>query len=339
MYAHCIFCSKQLGRNQILEHFPVGRSVAFDAWKGRLWAVCPRCGRWNLAPLEERWEAVEDAERRFRDSPTRVHSQNIGLTQLPDGTRLIRVGEALPGEMAAWRYGRELLRRRRSFLRRMAGYALLADMGLLMMWDEREERHRSVLHRVEAEGFPARSELQLRASHLRGARLATSDAGQLTLAFPRSFIAGPGASGAGRHAGPPVTLAGEAARAALARGFVHLNPRGATGREVLDAVEVLGRKGPLEEQLRELSPGEGLDLQTRFWRLRAVSAGSGQRRTSGAEVLALEMALHEEAERRALEEDLTALEAAWREAEEIAAIADRLPDDPLLRLREGRPDP
>ncbi len=40
--------------------------------------------------------------------------------------------------------------------------------------------------------------------------------------------------------------------------------------------------------------------------------------------LALEMALHEEQERRALEGELWMLEQAWREAEEIAAIADRL---------------
>jgi hypothetical protein len=39
-------------------------------------------------------------------------------------------------------------------------------------------------------------------------------------------------------------------------------------------------------------------------------------------LLALEMAAHEEQERRALEGELAALEAAWKEAEEIAAIAD-----------------
>jgi len=36
------------------------------------------------------------------------------------------------------------------------------------------------------------------------------------------------------------------------------------------------------------------------------------------------MALHEEAERRALQGELDALEQAWREAEEVAAIADDL---------------
>jgi hypothetical protein len=40
--------------------------------------------------------------------------------------------------------------------------------------------------------------------------------------------------------------------------------------------------------------------------------------------LAFEMALHEEAERRAMEGELAELERAWREAEEIAAISDDL---------------
>jgi hypothetical protein len=40
--------------------------------------------------------------------------------------------------------------------------------------------------------------------------------------------------------------------------------------------------------------------------------------------LALEMALHEEQERRALAGELVELELAWREAEEVAAIADNL---------------
>jgi hypothetical protein len=62
--------------------------------------------------------------------------------------------------------------------------------------------------------------------------------------------------------------------------------------------------------------------------------------------LALEMAAHEDIERRAMEGELAALEAAWAEAEEIAAIADNLVldadralDDQLsalsARLRRG----
>src|SRR5690348_5657063 len=92
LYQHCIFCSADLGSNEILEDFPVGQSVAFDPHKGRLWAVCSRCGRWNLAPIEERWEAVESAEQRFRSARQRVHRENIGVARLEDGTRFIRVG-------------------------------------------------------------------------------------------------------------------------------------------------------------------------------------------------------------------------------------------------------
>ncbi|HEX8904114.1 MAG TPA: hypothetical protein VF771_04690, partial [Longimicrobiaceae bacterium] len=46
--------------------------------------------------------------------------------------------------------------------------------------------------------------------------------------------------------------------------------------------------------------------------------------------LALEMALHEEQERRAMQGELALLESAWREAEEIAAIADKLAEAPAL---------
>jgi len=45
---------------------------------------------------------------------------------------------------------------------------------------------------------------------------------------------------------------------------------------------------------------------------------------SSTECLALEMVLHEEAERRALEGELALLEAAWRDADEIARVADAL---------------
>jgi hypothetical protein len=50
--------------------------------------------------------------------------------------------------------------------------------------------------------------------------------------------------------------------------------------------------------------------------------GIGAFRLSGVERLALEMAVHEENERRAMHGELAVLESAWRDAEEIARIAD-----------------
>ena len=65
-------------------------------------------------------------------------------------------------------------------------------------------------------------------------------------------------------------------------------------------------------------------------------------------MLAVEMAVNEENERRALESELALLEDAWREAEEIAAISDKLAlpegiDGRLSALKEPatevNPDP
>jgi hypothetical protein len=60
MYTTCLFCNESLGTNDVVELFPVGRRLAFDPEKGRLWVICGECPRWNLSPIEERWEAIDD---------------------------------------------------------------------------------------------------------------------------------------------------------------------------------------------------------------------------------------------------------------------------------------
>src|SRR5689334_52317 len=47
VYATCLFCKQPLGTNDAIETFPIGRRLAFDAARGRLWVVCPKCERWN----------------------------------------------------------------------------------------------------------------------------------------------------------------------------------------------------------------------------------------------------------------------------------------------------
>src|SRR5216110_221443 len=130
MYAHCIYCHAGLGNNSVIETFPVGRRLAFDAVKGRLWAVCRKCERWNLTPLEERWEAVEDCERRFRAARKRVSTENIGLARLDEGLELVRIGQPLRPEFAAWRYGDQFGRRRK----RMMVKSTIAVAGMAALW-------------------------------------------------------------------------------------------------------------------------------------------------------------------------------------------------------------
>src|ERR1700742_1931615 len=113
MYSTCIFCHADLGKNESIEHFPVGRRLAFDEVRGRLWVVCRKCERWNLSPIEERWEAIEDCERLFRATRLRVSTDNVGLARAAEGLELVRIGSPLRPEMAAWRYGDQFGRRRR----------------------------------------------------------------------------------------------------------------------------------------------------------------------------------------------------------------------------------
>ncbi len=83
MYVTCMFCSNPLGRNEVIEHFPVGRRLAFDSNKGRLWVVCRKCERWNLSPIEERWEAIEAAWKQAEEIA--AISDNLLLPEGTDG--------------------------------------------------------------------------------------------------------------------------------------------------------------------------------------------------------------------------------------------------------------
>lgn len=344
MYRHCVFCSGDLGANEALEAFPVGRSVAFDAWRGRLWAVCPRCARWNLAPIEERWEATEEADRLFTDTRVRVQSENVGLARLRDGTKLIRIGEALPGELAAWRYGRQLVQRRRQYLlmggaTAVGGLALAGGIAALTasgafisifsslynVWQERQLQ--KVIHRIPAAGSPTGESLEIRRWHAQAGILHAEEGGDgIRLHLPDVSREKPKTNGWGtkKYTGETVVLGDAPARAVLARAMVHVNAKGASRDHLRNAVGLLSAAGTAEEFLRRTA-GTGRSLAKREDR--------PGRHLATPTALALEMALHEEGERRALEGELSALTAAWREAEEIAAIADALPFDPLERLR------
>lgn len=115
MFSRCLFCHRELPPNEALEHYPYGRRLAYDPVRGRLWAVCPACRRWNLAPIEERWEALEELEKTVKDR-SRLLSQtdNIALLRSSE-LEIVRVGRANLTEEAWWRYGAELVKRRRTY--------------------------------------------------------------------------------------------------------------------------------------------------------------------------------------------------------------------------------
>jgi len=109
----------------------VGRRLTFDPEKGRLWVVCRKCERWNLTPLEERWEAFEECERLFRAARMRMSTDHIGLARLSEGLVLVRVGTPLRPEFAAWRYGDQFgRRRRRAILLTGGGIAAFGALAL-----------------------------------------------------------------------------------------------------------------------------------------------------------------------------------------------------------------
>jgi hypothetical protein len=358
VYTTCLFCHSDLGANHHLSTFPVGRRLAFDPKKGRLWVICTRCGRWNLTPLEERWEAIDDGERLFRGTRLRMSTDNIGLARFRGGFELVRVGPALLPEIASWRYGTRLARlepeetdaRRSLFVKgarliaratasALVGYAHavgFSDDAVLRMRTFR--RGHGVLLRTADENDHL---IVVRYRHLGAAELVRPEKDapwQLKL----------------QHDGGIATLAHSPALRVAGKMLATLNVGVASQAEVQHAIAKLddagdpegyftrvaslamrtswGRypdakddaddqpKGSFSEKLAlQLANrsfwgrgGTGSDEQTPLFRLPAVDR------------LALEMAANEDIERRALIGELDALHAAWKDAEEIAAIADEM---------------
>jgi len=329
MYTHCIFCVAPLRTNTDLESLPVGRQVAFDEQRGRLWVVCPGCGRWNLTPIDTRWETIEASARLFRQARLRASTSQIGLARLAGGLELIRIGAPDDHEMAAWRYGRVFAARQRRAYVTAGSLAVVAAATLSL-------QH---LAPAASSALPFAALLPQLGSLLTMYRATaqpiarvTDELGRTTLVRGTSvssirLVPTPAAPDGWTLHLPardtPVVLSGDDASRTLGRILAHTNRVGGGPRVVRDAVR------PLEER------GAGTRFLLDYASRHRGEVADPMARTRHAEWLALEMALHEESERVALRGDLAALEAAWREAEELAAIADGLlvPSTLLHRVR------
>jgi hypothetical protein len=337
VYATCLFCNHSLASNEVIESFPIGRRLAFDAGRGRLWVVCRKCERWNLSPIEERWEVIESCERLFRDTRTRVSTEQIGLARLSEGLELVRIGQPLRPEFAAWRYGDQFGRRRRrtillgsgaavliggvfvgGIVTGVAGGALIAQSGNIV------NLLINAPTRVRLRTDDGRL-LKFRKPDLQNVRITRDRAGRLIVVIG--------------HGGRFEDFRGPEAERVAGLIVPRLNTMGGNKATVQDAVRQIdahgGPQGFLHfaiESARDIPPRSGLN------RMGAVAA------LPTATRLALEMALHEESERRALEGELQILEDAWRQAEEIASISDDLVLPPgthefIEKAKADRPAP
>lgn len=357
MYTTCLFCNESLGRNDVIELFPVGRRVAFDPEKGRLWVICGECTRWNLSPIEERWEAIEDCERRFRATHLRYSTDNIGLAQLREGLELVRIGKALRPEVAAWRYG-DVIQRRGSG--RILGLATgLARRGIRVAHEAlsritrddapsifadepltrlRLYRHRDRVLDVLTDERGNRS--IIRWGHLDAAELMRPDPHE-----PWRLVV--------KHDRGLTTVTGDDGLRTAAKVLSALNAAGALPDDVRRATEKIedaedeqgyfsrivalamrtgwGRfpDAPLSAApvAAPSSAAERLALHITnrsFWGRGSITSEPStlMLRLPLVDRLALEMAANEDTERRALAGELLELERAWRDAEEVAAIAD-----------------
>lgn len=365
MYSTCLHCNRSLGANESIEAFPIGRRLAFDSKSGRLWVVCGACERWNLSPIEERWEAIEQGERAFRATRVRASTDNIGLARLADGTELVRVGAALRPEFSAWRYGDQFGRRRTRNVIGVAG--AVAGAGVVIAGGAALGTSiAAVLPLIHVANL---ANLARMAGKARGARLALPDGTFIRpFGLPRLVSRDDAPEGWGIEIGIAarfdqaatsfswrqwsqwsqwrewkrentngeigrVRIRGAESESVLRWALPKINRGGASRSVVQEGVQLIERAGAPEDFARWAT------TQLRTWnsRMRFGDNGAMDRIPAPAR-LALEMALHESAERRALEGELALLEAAWRDADENARIADGLLADPAIdqRVRELR---
>ncbi|HEV8304300.1 MAG TPA: hypothetical protein VGQ25_05025 [Gemmatimonadales bacterium] len=307
MFRTCAFCNAPLDGDGGPSGLGVGRRLAFDEWKGRLWVICSKCSRWNLTPLDDRLDQIDAVARAARQGRVAAATDQVTLIRW-QRYDFVRVGKPPRVELATWRYGERLRSRQRERMKVViplsiaaVGLGIAANVvaggGLgVFVWN---------LHRV-ADGLyiaivgnrkvslsePPICErcgtlMQLRAKHVQHARVVPDAHADLAvvLSCPRCRREG-------------AQLVGSDAVQVLRQGLTYLNVTRTGRRRAEDAARVVDSAGGPDRLLR--------DVARRELTLRSLRP---ERR------LALEMAVDERAE---LEE----LERQWRQAEEIADIAD-----------------
>jgi hypothetical protein len=295
----------------------------------------------------------------------RVSTDNIGLARLHEGLELVRIGAPLLPEFAAWRYGDQFGRRRRKhFIVVGAGIAVgvavplvpvlvgiasivgamnLANLSLQMTqtirWRRRDKRICAAVRDDAGQLIP------LTMQHICCAALVRSvnADGSLYLALPHGKpLSIDERDKAANRRGIAASfegysqLTGAAVTRALGTMLPQLNAHGASKVSVREAVAVVNSSPDAEHLIRESTANTGARMRT-F----GVKEGQTYMQALPSPIrLALEMMLHQDDERRAMEGELHELELRWRDADAIASIADSLTlppdiDERLAALRNA----
>ena len=332
MYTRCLVCHTPFPQNEELEHFSTSTRVAYDAERGRLWAICRSCKRWSLAPIEERWEALEELEKIVMDR-AKLLSQTDNVALLRAGNLdIVRVGRANLTEEAWWRYGRELTsraekHRKLTFLGTAAAGAAIAGgwatggitwLGAWLVWEH-----------APAQVTQAARWLRFGGSAWRGSRECTRcghvfhnvayrdraqvilspgrDGGDALSVTQRCPLCGDLGDG-GLH------LHGKEGEYVSRRLLAYHHHTGASEQRVRRATRLIEEAGS-PENLTRIVIKEGRTL-------------GGLQRTGA---IALEIAANDTAEQHLLELELAEVEAHWKREEELASIIDgELTPLPLL---------
>jgi hypothetical protein len=334
LFTRCLSCDIPFSETGPLEGYRLGDEVAFDPQRGRLWAICRVCRRWTLAPLEERWEALEALERltgsgrRGSDAP-RLLSQTENVALFQSGSlRVLRVGHTDRREEAWWRYGQQLQGQGGRWGARAPGRSLAFAAAVVAGSVRTALRGLPAVGAAEIDRW-----LRFGDDAWKGHRTCSSCGFVFTSLpfFDRSILA---LTPAEEDEGIPLLsrrcprckssrdgglrLDSRQSERTLRRVLAYQHYVGAPVERVQSAVALIDRAG---------TPSALAGTLARYGRTLGDLPAAG--------AVAMDIAANEAAERALLALEASVLEQYWRQEEELAAIVDGelTPSGPLDRLR------